>query len=66
MDTSPKSWLDRLVGAAIALCFVALLLVVSVHLVESVASALVIGIGVLSAVGLIAWLVLHHRQNRYW
>jgi hypothetical protein len=58
------SLLDRLLGVAVTLCLIAVMLVLTVHLIESVLSGLLIGLAVLGGVGLAAWIL--RRKNRYW
>ena len=66
MDSgSPRSLLDRLLGVAVTICVIAVLLTISVHLVESVATELLVGVLVLGGIGGAVWLVQRRRNGRY-
>jgi hypothetical protein len=58
------SLLDRLLGVAATLFLIAILIVVTVHLIESVLSGLLIGLAASVGVGLVVWIL--RRNNRYW
>lgn len=63
--SSPRSLLERGLAAAGTLCFIAVLLVVAVHLIESILLPLGILGGTLALGALMAWLS-RRRRNRYW
>ena len=62
MDTNPKSWLDRILGFALALVAIGLLLQWAWHLLRPLLPLLAIGLVVAIAVQL----VIRHQRNRYW
>lgn len=61
---SPRSLLDRLLGMAMIAVLIAVLLVVAVHLIESVMVALLIGLLVVGGIG-VAVLVFQRCRDRY-
>jgi hypothetical protein len=66
MDSgSPRSLLDRLLAVTVTICVIAVLLVVAVHLIESVAVELLIGVVIAGGIGGAVWLIRGPR-NRYW
>lgn len=66
MDSNPKSWLDHLLGIAVTACFIAVLLVVGVHLIQSIFPELLLGLVAGGAVAVIVLVIRRHHRNRYW
>lgn len=62
--SDPRSWLDKAVGVCLSLLACALALYVTVRLVQAVAVALLVILGISALVaGVVAWL---RARNRGW
>ena len=60
------SLLQRALGAAATICLITVLLVISVHLVESIATVLLIAGSVIVGVSFVVLIIQYRRRNRYW
>lgn len=57
---------DSLLGLAFTILVIAVLLYVSVHLIESILPVLLIILGLGGSISMIIWIFRRSRQNRYW
>lgn len=67
MDLPGKQgWSDRLLRLAFTMVAAALLISISIHLIQSVLPELLVGLVVAGALPVVVLVIRRHRNNRYW